>query len=163
MSLHRERERDKAHVDDEVGRAGEQPEAGGGQLVGGAVRKEGCDLEHARCCERRQGQGADVEEDVVQRRAACTPLDGHACEREWQCGSEAEERSRRETAHGADREHGRSFVGLERESLPHSDEPDHREQAQEVLGCPREREADDARPDTDRADETDDQAEAPVE
>src|SRR2546430_13822055 len=100
---------------------------------------------------------------VVQRRAACTPLDRHARQCKWQRSAEAEERRGCETTDGADRQHGRPFVGLERESLPHSNEPDDGEQAHQVSRCPCKGEADDTQPDTDRADEADDQAHAPVE
>jgi len=79
---------------------------------------------------RRQRQRTDVEEDVVQRRTARAPLDRHAGEREWQCRTKAEKRCGRKTTHGADREHRRSFVRLERKSLAHSDEPHDGEQTQ---------------------------------
>ena len=62
----------------------------------------------------------------MQRRAACAPLDGDAGEREWERSAEAEEGRGGETADGADRKHRGALVRLERESLPHSDEPDDR-------------------------------------
>src|SRR4029077_3717517 len=124
VPLHRQRERDEAHVDGEVGRACEQSEARRGELVRSAVREEGRDLEDTRRGKGGQGEGADVEEDVVQRRPAGTPFDRHARKGKWQRSAEAEERRGRETTYGADGQYRRPFVGLEPESLPYSDQAD---------------------------------------
>jgi len=75
----------------------------------------------------------------------------------------AEQRRRRQAADGADREHGCALVRLERERLPHSDEQQHREEAEQVVRGPAERKSDDARRHSECADEADGQAQPPVE
>ena len=113
VALQRECQRDEAHVDDEVARAGEQAERGDREPVRGSVREEEAELEDAGGRQRCEGQGADVEEHVVERLPARAPIDGDAGDRQRKRGTPAEERRRRQTADGAHRQHGGALVGLE--------------------------------------------------
>ena len=74
VALEREREAQQARVHGEVDGAGEDARAGDDDLRGWC-RGPRCEREGAARRERGERQGADVEQDAVERRAARAPLD----------------------------------------------------------------------------------------
>src|SRR5207253_5113920 len=90
--------------------------------------------------------------------ATRAPLDGDARDRERERGAWSEQSGARKAAHRTHRDRT-GVVDLERECLADADERNDREQAEEVLGGPREDESGHTRADPSRADHRDDDPE----
>ena len=157
MTLDRCGQTDKPHVDGEVREAccdagDDRQDTARIALHLEQVQREGADGR-----QRREREGADVEEHVVQRLPPGAPLDRRSRKRERERGPGAEQGGTGERAHCADGDRAENeFV---RQGLARSEERDDRNQTADVVAGA-EDEAGDAGCATDQADEADDGSEA---
>src|SRR5439155_18360091 len=107
--------------------------------------------------ERREGEGAAIEEDVVQRLAPSAPLDCRRRNREGEGHPRSEQRRAGDRPDGADGD--RAEIELEREGLTRAYQRDDRHQAADVVAGPEDEACDPCRT-TDQADQADDGREA---